>query len=106
MRTKAQDLNCGRLPTRLHDLHRRWSFPSDSDTRHSMSRIKASSSSVYRPDFSCKDVLASMNCACAPSVPPMRFSQAFDLPPINQAESRVKISTGERRGHGTKTVHG
>jgi hypothetical protein len=29
-----------------------------------------------------------------------------DLPLINQAGSGVKISTGERRGHGTKTVYG
>ena len=29
-----------------------------------------------------------------------------DLPPINQAGSGVKISTGERRGHGTETVYG
>ena len=27
-------------------------------------------------------------------------------PPINQAGSRVKISTGERRGHGTQAVYG
>ena len=29
-----------------------------------------------------------------------------DLPPINQAGSGVKLSTGERRGHGTNTVYG
>jgi hypothetical protein len=30
----------------------------------------------------------------------------LDLPPINQAGSGVKLSTGERRGHGTETVYG
>jgi len=34
------------------------------------------------------------------------FLQLFDQPPINQAGSEVKILTGERRGHGTKTVYG
>ncbi len=29
-----------------------------------------------------------------------------DQPPINQAGSEVKIPTGERRGHGTKTIYG
>jgi transposase-like protein len=29
-----------------------------------------------------------------------------ELPPINEAGSEVKISTGERRGHGTKTIYG
>ena len=29
-----------------------------------------------------------------------------DLPPINQAGSGVKLSTGEMRGHGTETVYG
>ncbi len=32
--------------------------------------------------------------------------EAVDLPPINQAGSRVKISTGERREHGTQAVYG
>jgi hypothetical protein len=31
---------------------------------------------------------------------------ADDLPPINQVGSRVKISTGERREHGTQAVYG
>lgn len=31
---------------------------------------------------------------------------AIDLPPINQVGSGVRIPTGERREHGTETVHG
>jgi hypothetical protein len=42
----------------------------------------------------------------ATGCPPTSNSQRIGLPPINQAGSRVKISTGERRAQGTSGEDG